>query len=501
MTAPAEVWVVDDDETIRFILQRALRRSGYEVQVFDSVASVSKALEKSAPQVVLTDIRLPDDDGLSLLDTLQRRELELPVIAMTAFSDLGQTVTAFQKGVFDYLSKPFDLDQVLSVVARAIAPSGQVAEITQQGSSGQLLGESPAMQDVFRTIGRLYRSDINVLITGETGSGKEVVARVLHQHSPRSDGPFIALNTAAIPAELLESELFGHERGAFTGAHARRLGRFEEAAAGTLFLDEIGDMPLSLQTRLLRVLAEGDYYRVGGRDLLKANVRILAATHQDLEAKVRDGSFREDLYHRLNVIHIAIPALRERREDVGLLARRFLQQAAKELGLEEKVLRADSLKQLEQFDWPGNVRQLQNICRQLSVMAPSEQIFPEDLPAEVRAPARADKRVAGTWPDQLRHWAVAELANGGGNLVGRAQAELERVLIDCVLQQTGGQRIKAAELLGLGRNTLTRKLKLQNEQDQENSEEESSVETDSENSGTATKDSADKAALQRTGST
>jgi two-component system nitrogen regulation response regulator GlnG len=463
LSAPAEVWVVDDDETIRFILQRALRRSGYEVQCFDSVGSVSKALEKAVPQVVLTDIRLPDDDGLSLMDTLQRREIEVPVIAMTAFSDLGQTVSAFQKGVFDYLSKPFDLDHVLSVVARAITPSGQVAEIPQQASSGQLLGESPAMQDVFRTIGRLYRSDINVLITGETGSGKEVVAKVLHQHSPRADGPFIALNTAAIPAELLESELFGHERGAFTGAHARRVGRFEEAAKGTLFLDEIGDMPLSLQTRLLRVLAEGDYYRVGGRDLLKADVRIIAATHQNLEEKVRDGSFREDLYHRLNVIHLALPPLRDRREDVGLLARRFLQQAAQELGLEEKVLRADSLKQLEQFDWPGNVRQLQNICRQLSVMAPSDQIFPEDLPAEVRMPARTESRTSGPWPEQLRHWAVAELAAGGANLVGRAQAELERVLIDCVLEQTGGQRIKAAELLGLGRNTLTRKLKLQNE--------------------------------------
>jgi two-component system nitrogen regulation response regulator GlnG len=352
-------------------------------------------------------------------------------------------------------------------------------EIPQQGSSETLLGESPAMQDVFRTIGRLYRSDINVLITGETGSGKEVVARVLHQHSPRSEGPFIALNTAAIPAELLESELFGHERGAFTGAHARRLGRFEEAAKGTLFLDEIGDMPLSLQTRLLRVLAEGDYYRVGGRDLLKADVRIIAATHQDLEEKVRDGSFREDLYHRLNVIHIALPPLRERREDVGLLARRFLHMAAKELGLEEKVLRADSLKQLEQFDWPGNVRQLQNICRQLSVMAPAEQIFPEDLPVEIRSPARSKEAtgVSGDWPEQLRHWAMTELGSGGGNLVGRAQAELERVLIDCVLEQTGGQRIRAAELLGLGRNTLTRKLKLHHELIQDSSKPENEAES------------------------
>ena len=486
MTTPATVWVVDDDEAIRFILQRALRKSSYEVTVFDSVGSVTAALLHSVPHVILTDIRLPDDDGLSLLNTLQQREIDVPVIAMTAFSDLGQTVSAFQKGVFDYLSKPFDLDQVLSVVSRAITPAGAEEEPERQGSSGQLLGESPAMQEVFRTIGRLYRSDINVLITGETGTGKEVVAKVLHQHSPRADGPFIALNTAAIPAELLESELFGHERGAFTGAHARRVGRFEEASGGTLFLDEIGDMPLSLQTRLLRVLAEGDYYRVGGRDLLQSNVRIIAATHQDLEEKVREGSFREDLYHRLNVIHISLPPLRDRREDVGLLARRFLHQAAQELGLEEKTLRAESLRQLEQFDWPGNVRQLQNICRQLSVMAPAEQVFPEDLPMEVRQPGNPSARGSDHWPEQLRHWAISELASGGSNLVGRAQEELERVLIDCVLEQTGGQRIKAAELLGLGRNTLTRKLKLQNEQDEEA------------NSAAA---EAEEKPLQRTGST
>jgi len=316
------------------------------------------------------------------------------------------------------------------------------------------------MQEVFRTIGRLSRSDINVLLTGETGSGKEVVARVLHMHSPRAERPFVALNTAAVPTELLESELFGHERGAFTGAHARREGRFEEAAGGTLFLDEIGDMPIALQTRLLRVLAEGDFYRVGGRDLLRADVRVIAATHQDLEARVRAGSFREDLYHRLNVIHIALPPLRERAGDIGLLAQRFLQQSAQELGLEEKHLRADTLRVMEQYPWPGNVRQLLNTCRQLSVMAPADQIFPEDLPAEVfmSTPATGTH---GDWPEALRRWAQKELREGGENLVGRAQAELERVLIDCALEQTGGQRIKAAELLGLGRNTLTRKLKLQ----------------------------------------
>jgi two-component system nitrogen regulation response regulator GlnG len=459
MTQRPHIWVVEDDQAICFVLQRALRRSGYEVRCFDSVMSVSKALDSAKPQAILTDIRLPDADGLTVLDRLHQLDLDIPVIAMTAYSDLDQTVKAFQKGVFDYLPKPFDLDQVISVVARAVTPGSAAPERASESEGSQLLGESPAMQEVFRTIGRLSRSDISVMITGETGSGKEVVARVLHVHSPRSDRPFVALNTAAVPAELLESELFGHERGAFTGAHARREGRFEEATGGTLFLDEIGDMPIALQTRLLRILADGDFYRVGGRDLLHADVRIIAATHQDLEVKVRDGSFREDLYHRLNVIHIALPPLRERREDIGLLARRFLQQAARELGLEEKHLRQDALRAMEQFSWPGNVRQLLNVCRQLSVMAPAEEIFPEDLPAELVGAAAAPNH-AGEWPEELRRWARAELHTGGDNLVGRAQAELERVLIDCALEQTGGQRIRAAELLGLGRNTLTRKLKL-----------------------------------------
>jgi two-component system nitrogen regulation response regulator GlnG len=382
---------------------------------------------------------------------------------MTAYSDLDQAVNAFQKGVFDYLPKPFDLDQMISVVDRAVAPGNSKPGRTESASDNQLLGESPAMQEVFRTIGRLSRSDISVMITGETGSGKEVVARVLHTHSPRAKYPFVALNTAAVPAELLESELFGHERGAFTGAHTRREGRFEEAAGGTLFLDEIGDMPLALQTRLLRVLAEGDFYRVGGRDLLNSDVRIIAATHQDLESKVAEGSFREDLFHRLNVIHIKLPPLRDRKEDIGLLARRFLQQAADELGLEQKHLRDDTLMVLEQFNWPGNVRQLLNVCRQLSVMAPAEQIFPDDLPAEVLNATNSVPH-GGEWSDGLRRWAQAELLAGGDNLVGRAQAELERVLIDCALDQTGGQRIRAAELLGLGRNTLTRKLKTHKQQ-------------------------------------
>jgi two-component system nitrogen regulation response regulator GlnG len=457
MTRGPTIWVVDDDEAIRFVLQRALRKHGYDVQCFDSVSAVANALRDGQPQAILTDIRLPDADGLSVMAILERRQMSLPVIAMTAFSDLDQAVSAFQKGVFEYLPKPFDLDQVISVIRRAVALEPDQEAEPQEPRGSQLLGESPAMQEVFRTIGRLSRSDISVLLTGETGSGKEVVARVLHQHSPRAGGPFVAINTAAIPAELLESELFGHEKGSFTGAHSRREGRFEEAAGGTLFLDEIGDMPLALQTRLLRVLAEGDYYRVGGRDLLRADVRIIAATHQDLEAKVVEGSFREDLYHRLNVIFIALPPLRDRVEDIPLLARRFLVQVARELGLEEKRLRPETVRILEQLPWPGNVRQLLNLCRQLCVMAPGDQIFPEDLPAEIRM--QASRQAQGDqWSDLLRKWGRRQLATGTTGLVSVAQEEMERVLIECALEQTGGQRQKAAELLGLGRNTLTRKL-------------------------------------------
>jgi two-component system nitrogen regulation response regulator GlnG len=415
MNGLADIWVVDDDEAIRYVLKRALQRKGYGVRCFESVVSIRAALEHEHPRAILTDIRLPDADGLSVVDTLEKQTLDIPVIAMTAYSNLDQAVNAFQKGVFEYLPKPFDLDQVVSVIERALATGEAAPKETKEETGGKLLGESQAMQEVFRTIGRLSRSDISVLITGETGSGKEVVARVLHQHSPRAEGPFVAINTAAIPAELLESELFGHEKGAFTGAHARRVGRFEEAAGGTLFLDEIGDMPIELQTRLLRVLAEGDYYRVGGRDLLRADARVITATHQNLEEKVRGGSFREDLYHRLNVINIELPPLRDRAEDISMLARRFLVQVAAELGLEEKRLRPETIRILEEDD-------------------------------------------GSAWSESLRCWASQELLSGGTELFGRAQAELERVLIDCALDQTGGQRQKAAELLGLGRNTLTRKL-------------------------------------------
>ena len=458
MPEPVLVWVVDDDEAICFVLERALGRAGYKTESFASVTAVSNALDNAQPAVIITDIRLPDADGLSVLHTLKERSIEVPVIAMTAFSDLDQAVSAFQSGVFDYLSKPFDLEQVLAVVARASAVPATTPPVTEAVEAKQLIGESAAMQEVFRTIGRLSRSSISVLLTGETGTGKEVVARALHQHSPRSAGPFVAINTAAIPAELLESELFGHEKGSFTGAHTRRSGRFEEAAGGTLFLDEIGDMPLPLQTRLLRVLAEGDYHRVGGRDLLRTDVRVLTATHQDLQKKITEGSFREDLYHRLNVIMIELPPLRRRSEDISLLARHFLHLAAEEMGLEEKYLLPDTIRVLQTKAWPGNVRQLQNLCRQLCVMAPGEQILPEDLPASLR-----EKNPLGgsseSWAEALHKWTRKALLQGQVELMAEARNELEKTILACALEHTGGKRAEAARLLGLGRNTLTRKLK------------------------------------------
>ncbi len=458
MTEPVTVWIVDDDDAIRFVLERSLGRAGYTTKGFSNVSSVRAALQINQPAVLITDIRLPDADGLSILKTLEGLHSDIPVIAMTAFSDLDQAVAAFQSGVFDYLSKPFDLDQVLAVVARASALPVAAPVAEEEYEPSQIIGESIAMQEVFRTIGRLSRSSISVLLTGETGTGKEVVARAIHQHSPRADGPFVAINTAAIPVELLESELFGHEKGSFTGAHARRAGRFEEAAGGTLFLDEIGDMPLPLQTRLLRVLAEGDYYRVGGRDLLRADVRLLTATHQDLHKKIAQGSFREDLFHRLNVISIELPPLRERTEDIPLLARHFLRQAAKEMALEEKHLLAETVRSLQQKRWPGNVRQLQNVCQQLCVMAPGEQILPEDLPASLTGDATSGN-TADSWSEALERWTRKALFRGQTDVMVEARGEFEKVILDCALDFTDGKRVEAARLLGLGRNTLTRKLK------------------------------------------
>ena len=458
MTEQILVWVVDDDEAIRFVLERSLGRAGYRTRSFADVTSVCAALDNEQPAVIITDIRLPDADGLSVLQAMEERGIELPVIAMTAFSDLDQAVSAFQSGVFDYLSKPFDLDKVLAVVARASAVPSAAPVDVEAVDSRQLIGESAAMQEVFRTIGRLSRSSISVLLTGETGTGKELVARALHQHSPRSQGPFVAINTAAIPTELLESELFGHEKGSFTGAHVRRSGRFEEATGGTLFLDEIGDMPLPLQTRLLRVLAEGDYHRVGGRDLLRSDVRVLTATHQDLQKKIAEGTFREDLYHRLNVITIELPPLRERSEDIPLLARHFLRQAAQEMGLEEKHLLPETAQVLQSKSWPGNVRELQNLCQQLCVMAPGEQILPEDLPARLKQNESAEG-FGDSWSEALHNWVRMALNRGQTDLMNRARDELEKVILECALEYTGGKRAEAARLLGLGRNTVTRKIK------------------------------------------
>ena len=452
------VWVVDDDRSIRWVLDKALQGAGLAVRTFESGEEMLAALRNGEPDALFTDIRMPGIDGLQLLERIRSDYPELPVIVMTAHSDLDSAVSAYQGGAFEYLPKPFDVDEAVDLVKRALARRHESGAGEANGHKApEIIGESPAMQEVFRAIGRLSRSNITVLINGESGTGKELVALALHRHSPRAANPFIALNMAAIPRDLLESELFGHEKGAFTGAQGLRRGRFEQADGGTLFLDEIGDMPLALQTRLLRVLAEGDYYRVGGRDLLKTDVRVIAATHQDLEQKVREGDFREDLYHRLHVIRIALPPLRERTEDIEMLARRFLLQVAAELGLEEKRLRPGTIRVLQAYDWPGNVRQLLNLCRQLCVMAPGDQIFPEDLPADLFG-SREPGPAAANWSESLRQWARMELASGQTDLLGRAQDELERVLIDCALDQTGGQRQKAAELLGLGRNTLTRKL-------------------------------------------
>src|SRR5688572_634587 len=398
------IWVADDDQSIRFVLERALTREQFNVRCFANPRDVLAALETDAPQVLVSDIRMPGGSGLELLSKVKQQHPGLPVIVMTAFSDLDSAVSAFQGGAFEYLPKPFDLPRAVELIRRAVDESQreEVAEERMQAAP-EMLGQAPAMQDVFRAIGRLSQSNVTVLITGESGSGKELVARALHKHSPRANGPFVAINTAAIPKDLLESELFGHERGAFTGAQTMRRGRFEQAEGGTLFLDEIGDMPFDLQTRLLRVLSDGHFYRVGGHNAVKANVRVIAATHQDLEQRVKVGGFREDLFHRLNVIRLRLPALRERREDVPSLTRHFLQQSAKQLGVEPKRISDAALVRLTTFTFPGNVRQLENICHWLTVMAPAQLIEPKDLPPEVGAgPDAALPRAPVPLPDAPR---------------------------------------------------------------------------------------------------
>ena len=491
------IWIVDDDQSIRFVLEKALQREQFSVRTFANPRDVIKALADDSPQVLVSDIRMPGGSGIELLADVKKRHPGLPVIIMTAFSDLDSAVSAFQGGAFEYLPKPFDLTVAVELIRRAVQESlrEEVADVAP-AQAPEMLGQASAMQDVFRAIGRLSQSQVTVLITGESGTGKELVAGALHKHSPRGQGPFIAINTAAIPKDLLESELFGHERGAFTGAQTTRRGRFEQADGGSLFLDEIGDMPFDLQTRLLRVLSDGQFYRVGGHQPLKSNVRVIAATHQNLEDRVRQGAFREDLFHRLNVIRLRLPALRERREDIPMLTRFFLGKSARELGVEAKRITDQALQRLAGFDFPGNVRQLENLCHWLTVMAPAQVVEPKDLPPELMgtAPVAAAAAVAASalldtpmtavtavaatgspnsllpaaaapqqpapasWLADLQREARRRLEAGDREVWDLLTRQFEGCLIHAALDLTRGRRIEAAQRLGIGRNTITRKI-------------------------------------------
>jgi two-component system, NtrC family, nitrogen regulation response regulator GlnG len=455
---PLEVWVVDDDAGIRWVLERAMDQAGLACRGFDSALPALDALQQGRPDVLVTDIRMPGPDGLALLARLKNEWPDLPVIVITAHSDLDSAVAAYQGGAFEYLPKPFDIDQAVELVRRAGADRGGTREEEARPALPSLIGKAAAMQDVFRAIGRLSGSSMTVLITGESGTGKELVARALHQHSPRAGRSFVALNTAAIPAELLESELFGHEKGAFTGADARRTGRFEQADGGTLFLDEIGDMSAALQTRLLRVLAEGEFYRVGGQVPVRVDVRVIAATNQDLAKGVESGRFREDLFHRLNVMRIRIPPLRERREDIPLLLEHYLRKAADELSVPGKTISPEVLDRFAAFDWPGNVRQLVNTCQRLTVVAPGREIRLSDLPPELGPPLEAPSQPLD-WTDGLAAWAQRRLEIGKEPLLVDAMAAFERTLIQVAMARAGGRRQDAARLLGWGRNTLARKIR------------------------------------------
>jgi two-component system nitrogen regulation response regulator GlnG len=450
------VWIVDDDRSIRWVIEKALSREGIAFNSFSSAQDALDALSGGSPEVLVSDIRMPGLSGLELLNAVKQRHPGVPVIVMTAYSDLDSAVAAFQGGAYEYLPKPFDVDQAVELIRRALDESRRETQATETVTEPkEILGQAPAMQDVFRAIGRLSQSSATVLITGESGTGKELVARALHRHSARAQKPFVAINTAAMPKDLLESELFGHERGSFTGAQQQRRGRFEQAEGGTLFLDEIGDMPPELQTRLLRVLSDGNYYRVGGHQQIKANVRVIAATHQNLEHRVREGTFREDLYHRLNVIRLRLPSLRERSEDVPLLARHFLSMSAKQLGVEPKRLSDDALAHLARLEFPGNVRQLENLCHWLTVMAPGQVIDVGDLPAEFRDQAATP---SSDWLAALEHEAERRLARGETGILDGLSRQFERALITKALERTAGRRIEAANLLGMGRNTITRKI-------------------------------------------
>ena len=457
---PLTAWIVDDDESVRWVLERALSAVSIDTRSFGSGREVLVAFESDRPDVLITDIRMPGMDGFEMMQKLEGTGQTLPVIVMTAHADLDSAVAAYRGGAFEYLPKPFDVDEAVALVRRAARLADPAAEDPPDptASISSIIGQAAAMQDVFRTIGRLSRSSMNVLITGESGTGKELVARALHEHSPRARQPFVALNTTAIAAELLESELFGHERGAFTGADRQRIGRFEQADGGTLFLDEIGDMSPDLQTRLLRVLAEGEFYRVGGQLPIHVDVRVIAATNQDLRDAVRYGRFREDLFHRLNVIHIETPPLRDRREDIPLLISHYLNEAAKELGVDKKQLTSNAADLLQRFDWPGNVRQLVNACRRLTVTAPGNEIRAEDIPDDLGGSSRDSG--SSEWLVSLSRWAQQQLDTDPSKpLLQLALPELERTLIRTALARSGGRRNEAARLLGWGRNTLTRKIR------------------------------------------
>lgn len=462
MTNKAKVWVVDDDRSIRWVLQKALEAADIDVQVFENALQVIEKLKTTSPDVLVSDIRMPGMNGLELLAEIKQSLPNLPVIIMTAYSDLDSAVSVYEGGAFEYLPKPFDVDEAVDLVQRALTQSQEQQQETQTDVklSTEIIGEAPAMQEVFRAIGRLARSNITVLINGESGTGKELVAQALHKHSPRSKSPFIALNMAAIPKELMESELFGHEKGAFTGAHALRKGRFEQANGGTLFLDEIGDMPLELQTRLLRVLSDGEFFRVGGHSAIKVDVRIVAATHQNLEQRVERGDFREDLFHRLNVIRIQIPALNERREDIPALANYFLKKAAKELQVAVKSLSLEVEQYLMQLSWPGNVRQLENTCRWLTVMSPGQIVQLDDLSSELMNDASVQaQQGSNDWQTLFKQWVATRALSGQEGILADVVPLVEQLLIDVALEKTAGKRQEAAKLLGWGRNTLTRKLK------------------------------------------
>ena len=459
----AKVWIIDDDRSIRWVLERALTQEGMISTTFDNGDAALTRLAREEPDAIISDIRMPGIDGIALLTKIRESYPDLPVIIMTAHSDLDSAVSSYQSGAFDYLPKPFDVDDAITLVKRAVAhrheQTAARAPAAPEALRPEIIGESPAMQEVFRAIGRLSHSNITVLINGESGTGKELVAHALHRHSPRHAAPFIALNMAAIPKDLIESELFGHEKGAFTGANALRQGRFEQANGGTLFLDEIGDMPLDTQTRLLRVLADGEFYRVGGHTPVRVDVRIIAATHQNLEKWVADGKFREDLFHRLNVIRVHIPRLRDRSEDIPTLAAHFLANAAREMNVEPKMLRSDTAELLQKLAWPGNVRQLENTCRWLTVMASGREILIDDLPPELLQNRESEPHTTGEdWEQSLANWARKALASGDTPLLDTALPAFEKVMIMVALNHTGGRRRDASQLLGWGRNTLTRKI-------------------------------------------